>query len=254
MADFKSDNVDALSTNAYLPTGAVIMLGGSYSKYSDSYYTNLGLVPCDGRNLDGSPGSIYYNLWTVIGNFFGGTGQNSFNVPLLTGVKRSVLGTDVGASTLGLRADSASHGHSATLNYNSNSSDETHSHGGSVAVGGIINSNGHEHNIGAFTFSIGTNTTATNTSNAGSGSQSALVPGNHTHRVTFNAANTPSNGANAHSHGNAASGNSGNNTTVTTHGHAISSVTANFPSKTFTGESATPLQTPYANVLYFIRI
>jgi microcystin-dependent protein len=251
MADFKSDNVDAAYN--YLPTGAVIMLGGSFSKYSDSYYTNLGLIPCDGRSLDGSPGSIYYNLWTVIKTTFGGSGQNDFDVPWLTGVKRSVVGAG-GTYSLGTRTDSASHGHSATLNYNSNSSDETHSHGGSVTVGGIINSNGHEHNISAFTFSIGTNTTASNTSNAGSGSQSALVPGNHTHRVTFSAANTPANGANAHSHGGNASGNSGNNTTVTTHGHAVSSVTANFPSKTFTGESATPLEVPYANVLYFIRI
>ena len=94
MADFKSDNVDAVSTYAYLPTGAVVMLGGPYSKYSDSYYTDLGLVPCDGRSLNGAS-TIYSNLWAVIGVTFGGSGQSSFQVPNLTSVKKSVIGTSI---------------------------------------------------------------------------------------------------------------------------------------------------------------
>jgi microcystin-dependent protein len=253
MADFKSDNVDALSTNAFLPTGAVIMLGGPFSGYSDSYYTNLGLVPCDGRSLNGVS-SIYSNLWAVIGVTFGGTGQSSFQVPNLTSVKKSVVGTS-GTYTLGLSSDTRSHSHTATLNYNSNNADETHSHGGSVAIGNVLTSNNHEHNISAYSFSIGTNTNATNYSTAGSGNQTALVPGSHNHRVNFNAFNTDERGTEGtHSHGGAASGNTSNNTTVTTHAHAVSSVTATFPTDTFDGTAASPLETPYANVLYFIRI
>jgi microcystin-dependent protein len=252
MADFKSDKVDAVSTNAHLPTGAVIMLGGSYSKYSDSYYTDLGLIPCDGRSLNGVS-TIYSNLWTVIGVTFGGSGQSSFQVPNLTSVKKTVLASSE-TYGLGNGLNSQAHGHSAaTLNYNSTDSYENHTHGVNVNVGNVINSNGHGHNISAFTFTIGTNTTATNTSNAGSGSQSALVPGNHTHRVTFNAANTPDNGANAHTHGNFAGSNTGNSTATTSHGHLVSA-SANFSSKTFDGTAANPLEVPYANVLYFIRI
>lgn len=253
MADFKSDKVDAVSTNAYLPTGAVVMLGGLFSKYSDSYYTGLGLVPCDGRSLDGVS-SIYSNLWAVIGTTFGGTGQSSFQVPNLTSVKKSVIGTST-TYTRGSTTNTSSHGHSATLNYNSNNSDETHSHGGSVAVGNVLTSNNHDHNFAATAVTIGTNTNATNYATSGSGNQSALVPGSHNHAVSVSAFNTDGRGTEgSHSHGTAASGNTGNNTTTTTHSHAVSSVTATFPTNTFDGTAANPLETPYANVLYFIRI
>lgn len=253
MADFKSDNVDTVSANAYLPTGAVVMLGGPFSKYSDSYYTDLGLVPCDGRSLNGVS-SIYSNLWAVIGTTFGGTGQSSFQVPNLTSVKRSVIGTST-TYTRGSITNTSSHGHTATLNYNSNNSSETHSHGGSVNVGNVLTSNGHDHNFAATSVTIGTNTNATNYSTAGSGNQSALVPGSHNHNVSVSAFNTDNRGTEGvHTHGGANSGNSGNNTTVTTHAHSVSSVTATFPTDTFDGTATNPLETPYANVLYFIRI
>lgn len=253
MADFKSDNVDTTSTFAYLPTGAVIMLGGSFSDYSNSYYTDLGLVPCDGRSLNGVS-SIYSNLWAVIGVTFGGSGQSSFQVPNLTSVKKSVIGTS-GTYARGATTNTSSHSHTATLNYNSNNSNETHSHGSTTNIGNVSTSNGHEHNIAAYTTSIGTTTNATNYSTAGTGNQTALVPGSHNHRVNWNAFNTDSRGTEgSHSHGGSASGNTSNNTTTTTHAHSVSSVTATFPTKTFTGAGATPLETPYANVLYFIRI
>ena len=253
MADFKSDNVDTVSANAYLPTGAVIMLGGPFSDYSDAYYTDLGLVPCDGRSLNGVS-SIYSNLWAVIGTTFGGTGQSSFQVPNLTSVKKSVIGTST-TYTRGSTTNTSSHGHTAALNYNSNNSSETHSHGGSVNVGNVLTSNGHEHNFAATNVAIGTNTNASNYSTAGSGNQSALVPGSHNHNMSVSAFNTDSRGTEGvHTHGGSASGNSGNNTTVTTHAHAVSSITATFPTDTFDGTAANPLETPYANVLYFIRI
>ena len=253
MADFKSDNVDTVSANAYLPTGAVVMLGGPFSEYSDSYYTNLGLVPCDGRSLNGVS-SIYSNLWAVIGVTFGGSGQSSFQVPNLTSVKKSVIGTST-TYTRGSTTNTSSHGHSATLNYNSNNSDETHSHSGSVNVGNVLGSNTHRHNFAATTVTIGTNTNASNYSTAGTGSQTALVPGSHNHNVSVTAFNTDDRGTEgSHTHGGSASGNSGNNTTATTHAHAVSSVTATFPTDTFDGTAANPLETPYANVLYFIRI
>jgi microcystin-dependent protein len=254
MADFKSDKVDANSTYAYLPTGAVVMLGGPFSKYSDSYYTNLGLVPCDGRSLNGVS-SIYSNLWAVIGTTFGGSGQSSFQVPNLTSVKKAVVANDSGTYAVGSTTNTSSHGHSTTLNYNSNNSSETHSHGGSVAIGNVLTSNGHQHNFAATNVTIGTNTNATNYATAGPGNQSALVPGSHNHGVAVSAFNTDSRGTEgSHSHGTAASGNTGNNTTTTTHAHSVSSVTATFPTNTFDGTAANPLETPYANVLYFIRI
>lgn len=254
MADFKSDNVDTASTFAYLPTGAVIMLAGPFSDYSDAYYTNLGLVPCDGRSLNGVS-SIYSNLWAIIGVTFGGTGQSSFQVPNLTSVKKSVIGTSA-TFTRGSTTNTSSHGHSATLNYNSNNSNEAHSHNGSANIGNVSTSNTHRHNLAAFTFSVGTNTNATNYSTAGTGSQTALVPGSHNHRVDFNAHNTDDRGTEgAHTHGGTAStGTILANNATTTHAHAVSNVTATFPTKTFTGAAASPLETPYANVLYFIRI
>ncbi len=253
MADFKSDNVDAASTSAYLPTGAVIMLGGAFSKYSDSYYTNLGLVPCDGRSLN-VVSSNYSNLWAVIGTTFGVTGQSSFQVPNLNSVKKSVIGTS-GTYARGSSTNTSSHGHTATLNYNANNADETHSHAGNVNIGNVLTSNGHSHNFGAQNRSIGTNTNATNYSTAGTGNQTALVPGSHNHAVLINAFNTDSRGTEgAHTHAGSASGNSGNNTTVTTHSHSVGSITATFPTDTFDGTASNPLETPYANVLYFIRI
>jgi microcystin-dependent protein len=231
------------------------MLGGPYSKYSDSYYTNLGLVPCDGRSLNGVS-SIYSNLWDVIGTTFGGTGQSSFQVPNLTSVKKAVIARiDSVTYSFGETTNTSSHGHSATLNYNSNNSNETHSHGASVNVGNVLTSNTHRHNFAATNVSIGTNTTASNYTTAGSGNQTALVPGSHNHRVPVDAFNTDDRGTEGtHSHGGSASGNTGNNTTTTTHAHAVSSVTATFPTDTFDGTAANPLETPYANVLYFIRI
>jgi microcystin-dependent protein len=253
MADFKSDNVDAASTSAYLPTGAVIMLGGPFSDYSDSYYTNLGLVPCDGRSLNGVS-SIYSNLWAVIGTTFGGTGQSSFQVPNLTSIKKSVIGTS-GTYARGSSTNTSSHGHTATLNYTSNSANETHSHSATTNIGNVSTSNTHRHNLAAYSMSIGTNTNASNYSTAGSGNQTALVPGSHNHRCDFNAFNTDDRGTEgSHSHGGSATGNTGNNTATTTHSHAISSVTATFPTDTFDGTGSNPLETPYANVLYFIRI
>lgn len=253
MADFKSDNVDTASTFAYLPTGAVIMLGGPFSDYSDSYYTNLGLVPCDGRSLNGVS-SIYSNLWAIIGVTFGGTGQSSFQVPNLTSVKKSVIGTSA-TYTRGSTTNTNSHGHSATLNYNSNNSSETHSHTGNANIGNVSTSNTHRHNFVAQNVSIGTNTNATNYSTAGTGSQTALVPGSHNHRVPVSAFNTDDRGTEgSHTHGGSASFNIGNNGTTTTHNHPVSSITATIPTETFDGTASNPLQTPYANVLYFIRI
>ena len=252
MADFKSDNVDTASTFAYLPTGAVIMLAGPFSDYSDSYYTNLGLVPCDGRSLNGVS-SIYSNLWAIIGVTFGGTGQSSFQVPNLTSVKKSVIGTSA-TFTRGSTTNTSSHGHSATLNYNSNAVSETHSHNSTVNIGNVSTSNNHRHDLAAYSMSIGTNTNATNYSTAGSGNQTALVPGSHNHRCDFNTFNTDDRGTEgAHSHGGSTNANTGNNTTATNHSHGMN-VTATFPTKNFDGTGANPLETPYANVLYFIRI
>jgi microcystin-dependent protein len=198
--------------------------------------------------------SIYSNLWNVIGTTFGGTGQSSFQVPNLTSVKKSVIGTSA-TYTRGSTTNTSSHGHTATLNYNSNNSDENHAHTASIGIGNVLTSNNHRHNLAAYSMSIGTNTTASNYTTAGSGSQTALVPGSHNHRCDFNAFNTDDRGTEGvHTHSGGNSGNSGDNQTATTHAHAVSSITATFPTDTFDGTASNPLETPYANVLYFIRI
>ena len=253
MADFKSDVIDATSSYNYLPTGAVIMIAGSYSKYSDSTYTNLGLIPCDGRFLDGTT-SAYINLYKAIGTTYGGTGQSSFAVPALTTVKKAIIGK-ADAAPLGGTTNTSSHSHTPSVSYTYNNADETHSHAYSAGfdwnVIGVNAFNYHRHNFAAHSATIGTNTNASNYSTAGPGNQTALVPGSHNHGVNFNAHNTDDVGANAHNH--TASGNSGNNTTTTTHTHSASA-TATFPTKTFDGTNTNPLEVPYANVLYFIRI
>jgi len=91
MADFKSEPIDAVSSYSYIPTGGIVTLAGPFSEYSDSSYTSLGLIPCDGRMLITSG---YTNLHSVIGYSYGGSGASTITSTSLGGSSGSYDGED----------------------------------------------------------------------------------------------------------------------------------------------------------------
>lgn len=245
MAQFKSENIESSTQYSYLPTGALIPIAGDISKYSDSFYTNIGLIPCDGRSLDTL---TYGDLFSVIGYDYGGSGS-SFLVPDLKANKLTIRGLDIGEN-IGTKVTSVDHNHSsANMSWTSNSANDTHTHGVTHFVGNQDYNPGHGHwNGGPAANSGGAN----NTSSAATGSQNALVLGNHYHTAYFNASNFDGGEASGHSHNTVANGNLGSTNANGAHTHN-STATADWASKVIDGTSTNPLTTPYANVLFFIK-
>lgn len=245
MANFKSDKVDSSTQYSYLPTGALVPVAGAIGKYSDSMYTDMGLVPCDGRTLDTT---TYATLFAVIGYTYGGSGSN-FLVPDLKSNKLAIRGLGTG-ETLGYKLTSASHNHTTVnMSWTSNSGNDTHTHSVTHFVGNQDYNPGHGHwNGGAAANSPGAN----NSSAAATGTQTALVLGNHYHTAYFNASNFDGGEASTHSHNTVASGNLGSTNATGAHTHN-STASAAWGAKVVDGTSTNPLTIPYANVLYFIK-
>lgn len=253
MANFKSDSVDAVSTNSYIPTGAIVTIAGPYSEYSDTSYTALGLIPCDGRTLNGSASPQYSTLFSVIGTLYGGTGIASFKVPDLTTNKLTIVGTSssfYNTNTVGTKLTSGSHSHSTSMTNNSfsmNDANVTHSHNYNFDnISNMDVDNAHSHNaVGVVSSMGGAN------KNGPAGTAGGALIGNHVHNFGNNVnANWASTGAGAHSHGGSVNANSGNAGDAA-HSHAsslTSSVTSN------NNNLANTTGVPYSNMLYFIRI
>jgi len=256
MADFKSDSMDAVSTYSYIPTGGIVTIAGEFSEYSDSSYVTLGLIPCDGRTLNGSTSLEYSNLFSVIGILYGGTGITSFLVPNLKTDKVAIVGTSAtfhNVNTVGTKVTSVSHSHNTTATNNSftlNNQNITHNHSVTWnSVGANSTSTAHTHNFASG--SVGT--VGPNVFKSGAaGAIGGGLNGNHTHNSDINAANAIASGSTAsHEHTGADSLAMGANT-ADLHTHTSSLTTAGVTSST-TYSSANALGVPYANVLYFIK-
>jgi len=238
MVDFKSDSIDTSSAYAYIPTGGIITLGGSFSEYSDTSYVTLGLIPCDGRTLNASASPQYTALFGVIGTLYGGSGSAYFQVPNLTSDKLSIVGTSntfYNVNTVGTRVTSISHTHTVTATTNSfgiNAGNTSHDHTLSYNdVGNVTGENAHGHGPGG---------------TAGGG-----LNGNHSHNVSLNANSLGDGYGNNHTHSGVLYHNTGYNTAVShTHSANITN-SANTGSVTYSSPNA--LGVPYANVLYFIK-
>lgn len=247
MENFKSDQLSSASSSyAYIPTGVIIMLGSAFSTYSDTQYEDLGLVPCDGRSLDGTQ-QKYLNLWNVIGNIYGGTTQSSFNLPNLKDDKVSILGSDI-SNPVGTKVLSPSHYHAATQtnnNYVVSNANITHDHNVNYGGSSWKNGDSHSHNQGSAGGPLGPNVNK----NGAAGTAGGGLVGNHSHSATvyFNLGST---GGDDHYH-NAFNTNLGNAGDAS-HSHSIS-ITASTNSNYYTSSSSA-LDVPYANVLYFIKL
>jgi microcystin-dependent protein len=254
MTNFKSDQIDAVSTYAYIPTGGIVTLAGAFSKYSDSSYISLGLIPCDGRVLNSSTSPEYSALFSVIGVLYGGSGASSFNVPNLTANKLTIVGTSntfYNTNTVGTALTSYNHSHGVSMtnnNFSMNASNVTHSHNYNFASIGAISDANHAHTASAPTGNMGGAT-----KNGPAGTAGGALLGNHRHSFGVNANTFTGVGGAAHNHGTAVNGNSGNAGDAS-HTHAASVTSAsNSSSDTASGTVASPLEVPYANVLYFIK-
>ena len=80
MVDFRvKEKVDtALSENAYIPTGALVMKAAAPAALSN-YDTDIkciqsGLIPCDGRTLNAATYTVYQRLFDIIENIYGVVG------------------------------------------------------------------------------------------------------------------------------------------------------------------------------------
>jgi len=253
MVDFKSDSIDTSSSYAYIPTGGIITLAGPFSEYTDPYYVNLGLIPCDGRTLNASASPTYLSLFNVIGTLYGGSGSASFNVPNLKDNKVSIAGfsnTFYNTNTVGTLVNSISHSHSASATNNSfsmNSGNTSHDHTVSHNdIGNMAGENGHGHGGVSSSGTIGANVQK----NGPAGTAGGGLNGNHSHNVTLNANSLGGGGGNDHIHSGGRSHYMGYNTEYP-HTHAASLTnSANTGNST---SSANALGVPYANVLYFIK-
>lgn len=254
MTEFKSDKIETDSIYSHIPTGGIITLAGPYSEYSDTSYTDIGLIPCDGRTLDASASPQYSNLFSIIGVLYGGSGSTSFNVPDLTTYKVSIAGFSnsfYNTNTVGTKVNSISHSHTVSPTNNSfatNSGNTSHDHTLSYNdVGNVTGENGHSHNGVSSSGTIGSNVQK----NGPAGTAGGGLNGNHSHNVTLNANALGGGGGNNHLHSGVLYHNTGYNTAVS-HSHTTS-VTSSANSNNSTFSSPNALGVPYANVLYFIK-
>jgi microcystin-dependent protein len=254
MANFKSDSVDAVSTYSYIPTGGIITIAGPFSEYSDTFYTSLGLIPCDGRSLNTSTNPEYSSLFSAIGTLYGGTGSTSFQVPNLKDNKMTIVGTSTtfyNTNTVGTTLTSYNHSHSVSMtnnNFNMNAANVTHSHNYNFNSIGSISDANHAHNPAANVGSMGGSQ-----KNGPAGTAGGGLIGNHTHNFGVNANIFGGVGGADHTHAAGINGNSGNAGDAS-HTHASSATSAaNSSSDTVSGTVVNPLEIPYANMLYFIK-
>lgn len=236
MVDFKSDLIDADGAYSFIPTGAVLTKLGAYSEYSSGDMLSIGLIPCDGRLLDGSVGQQYNNLWNVIGLKYGGTSQSSFRVPSLIDLKRVVYGAansaELGTKTTGIHSHAmfTEAGNRPTVNVITNADIYTHTHSATFNTGNQATSHDNVHGAAAFNIaspapSTGLRAKADGTSQAASvghthgtwtirpgSSGGMIINANHAHNnITVNTnASTTAEGQHVHTYTINVSGSIGN--------------------------------------------
>lgn len=251
LVDFKSDLIDTESPYAFIPTGAVLTKVGSYSEYSSGDMLSLGLVPCDGRLLDGSTGQPYKQLWDVIGLKYGGTSQSSFQVPNLIDLKRIVYGASnsaqLGTKTTGVHThQSFASGSTPTVNVVTNSDSYTHTHSAVFNTGNQATSHDNVH--GAAAFNIASPAPNSGLRGKGSGSNATAASVGHTHSLwTIRPGDSTGMIINAnHAHNNPTIN---TNASTTAEGQHVHTFTAS-ASANMTNSSFFP---PNYDVLFFIK-
>ena len=137
-----------------------------------------GFLFCYGQALNGSPGSIYADLFNVFGNRYGGSGAASFNLPDLRG--RVLAGKDnMGGGARGLLTGAWG----SVLGASGVAGAETHtlaawevpSHTHPVSIGSQSANHNHRGHFGAFYGVFGSGNTGWGSSDAASGVRDLYV-------------------------------------------------------------------------------
>jgi microcystin-dependent protein len=258
MVDFNiKEGIDTLSSvNNIIPTGSLIMKAFAPSALSnydtDNECISAGFIPCDGRALNASIYNSYQELYGIIGNIYGGTNQTDFEVPDLRTSRRYIYGQSLlsaGAYTPSFSnntTNAVTHSHSFSGNFNGNLStnatagSHTHSTSYTFSDGG---SGYHSHYYIASAGGLNTSgpLTGTLTKTDGTGTAAGAA---HTHSTGgVGLSFSTGNGGASHSH--SGSGISDAHTEPT-HTHTFSA-TPSVP-------TSSPIDIPYINMLYFIKI
>ena len=258
MVDFNiKDGVDTTSsTNAYIPTGGLVMKAmppSALTSYdTDAECIATGFIPCDGRTLDATAYTLYQDLFEVIGNIYGGTNNANFKVPDLRTSRRYIYGQPTASSgvytpSLSVNTTNAvTHSHSfsgsfaGNLSTNTTAGSHTHSTSYTFSDGG---SDYHSHYYIANAGGLNTSgpLTGTLTKSDGTGTAAGAA---HTHSTGgVGLSFSTGNGGASHSH--SGSGTSDAHTEPT-HTHTFSA-TPSVP-------VSSAIDIPYINVLYFIKL
>jgi microcystin-dependent protein len=258
MVDFNiKDGIDTLSSvNNVIPTGALVMKASAPSALSnydtDTKCISAGFIPCDGRALNATTYNSYQELYDIIGNLYGGTNQNDFEVPDLRTSRRYIYGQSTVSggvyppSFSNNTTNTVTHSHSFSGNFGGNLSTNatagTHTHSTSYTFsdgGSDYHSHYYIANAGGLNTGGALGTTLTKSDGTGTAAGAA-----HTHSpggvgLTFSTGN----GGASHSH--SGSGTSDAHTEPT-HTHTFSA-TPSVP-------VSSAIDIPYINVLYFIKL
>ena len=255
MTEFKSDVIDIdLGTyeNLYanVPIGALISIAGPVSLYSNSYYSQLGLLPCNGGEWSISTYTNLYNLITQSGTVFpfgantngsGGAGNTHFKLPNMLNTKYFLVGTSSNISV----SNTVGHGHTQNVSASlvANNDAWTHYHSYSASSDNV-SMNLHNHNYPSLNASSAGNGTSVVSKNDASGPTAASP--SHSHG-SFNMNSGASNNQNtgAHSHGGNAADTS--TTDLGSHTHNITGST------TFNTSNSVAVYPSFENFIYFVK-
>lgn len=258
MEKFKSDNIDTEVVNSFIPVGGIVTKVGPFSEYSNSEFTQVGLIPCDGRSLNTYE---YKNLHQVIGNIYGGVAFQegvtnipssvaTFNLPNLSADKLFICNPDtelVGSTVISSAHTHLSFSSSSTpyVNIENNADDYTHYHSATFNTGNQ-STNHDTHNAGGFGRASGAPTSGLRAKVDGNASAASV---GHTHN-TFNV--SPGGASSATLNANHAHSNPTINTNSSTVAEGSHSHVASFSSTSTSGNSSS-FAPPHYNVLYFIK-
>lgn len=259
MSNLKIINgIDAVSSYAFIPTGALVTKAYSASSYAQDYTTddkciNLGIVPCDGRFLNSVAYPVYSDLYSIIGTLYGGTGEAYFQVPDLRTYRRylsgqgTLTGSIYNPSLSANTSNSISHTHTTASNFTTLSTltagNNSHSHTISVnATAASYAGNGGHGGNARYVGGVG-NPPGSLSKNDGNSSGSGAA---HVHNTDVTGSfGVGDGGTDSHTHSSPA-GNASNTADAGAHSHTYS---GNFVNNTTTGA-----EIPYIDIVYFVKI
>jgi hypothetical protein len=263
------EGIDTLSsTNNFIPTGSLIMKASAPSALAnydtDVKCINAGFIPCDGRTLNATTYPLYQDLFDIVGNIYGGSGNTAFKVPDLRTSRRYIYGQPTASSGVYTPSFSANTTNGVTHSHSINTSNTSLNSPGFITDptnGAITNGTGiHNHSI-SYTFSDGGSDYHSHYWNV---NYAGLTTGGPNTGALTKGDGTGTAAGGSHTHNMPAftlQGNTGNGGASHSHSGSVSTTAGNFNhSHTLNGASgvaipvSSAIDIPYINMLYFIKI